>query len=335
MAYNPDGLLKQYFPENKYVLQPGKGGMNNTTLFVETEGNKYVLRIYQTHRDMEKVKYEHYILTELGKMELPFGTPLPVQSLDNETIKFTDDMKLAALFHYMEGTTPDFQDTRQLKAFGRIAGNLTCALKSIKSGLEPVYRPYYDLENAHPKCSIPDVIRFCEKPSAEFGAYVNELLEVAAQLAKFRDSVPLLEKLPHQLVHGDLNASNVLADAEGNITAVLDFEFVTEDLRVMELSVCLSEIINMRQSRETLWKRLHEFLEGYGSRVKLTPHEIQVIPVLIMLRRLDVFIHFLGRFWEGIDSPELVAGQIKNAVSQSQWLEENDQKLISLLDNLL
>ena len=45
MAYNPDSLLKQYFPENKYVP-----------------------RIYQTHRDMKKIKYEHYILTEMGKM---------------------------------------------------------------------------------------------------------------------------------------------------------------------------------------------------------------------------------------------------------------------------
>lgn len=336
MAYNPDRLLMEFLPQEKFKVQPRKGGMNNTTFFVETGGEKYVLRIYETHKDIKKVKYEHHILSELGKMELDFKTPLPVKAFDNETVKITEDGKLAAIFHFIRGSIPDFAKAEQLYSFGLTASKLTKALADIHGRPEPVYRPYYDLENTHQKCSVAGVIGFCEKPSPEFKEYGNELLEVAAQLARFKDSLPLLEQLPHQLVHGDLNASNVLADTEGNITAVLDFEFVTEDVRVMELSVCLSEIINMRLSEDLLWKSLAAFLEGYGSHVRLTMQEVQVIPVLIMLRRLDVFIHFLGRFWDGIDrQQELVTEQIKNVCSQAKWLKDNEQKLMNSVMRLV
>jgi homoserine kinase type II len=33
----------------------------------------------------------------------------------------------------------------------------------------------------------------------------------------------------------------------------------------------------------------------------MTENEINALPELIQLRSLDVFIHFLGRYWDGID----------------------------------
>ncbi len=330
-----EALLKQFIPGGKWKVKQGRGGMNNTTHFAETDGEKYVLRIYETHRDMDKVKYEHGILSALKETNLYFGTPEPVKAVDNETVKYTEDGKPAALFRYMEGVTPVFDKPVQLYSFGITSAKLTAALANIKTQLTPVYRPYYEIENTHPKCSLGEVIRFCEKPSPEFAEYKGELLEVAAQMTRFRESLWRLRQLPHQLIHGDLNASNVLADTEDNICAVLDFEFVTEDLRVMELCVCLSEIINMDHCEEVLWELLSAFIEGYGSTQKLTSAELSVIPILIMLRRLDVFIHFLGRFRDGIDSIDIVTDQISNAASQARWLEINEGRLLSLCSSLV
>ncbi|MDF2985429.1 MAG: aminoglycoside phosphotransferase [Eubacterium sp.] len=335
MESNLEALLKQFIPGSKWNVKQGKGGVNNTTRFVETAKEKYVLRIYETHRDMDKVKYEHSVLSELEKTGVAFGTPRPVKGIDNQTVKYTEDGRLAALFSYMEGITPVFDKPRQLYSFGLTTAKLTCTLVNIKTELAPVYRPYYEIENTHPKCSVGDVIRFCEMPSPEFTEYKAELLEVAAQLKKFRENLTGLRQLPHQLIHGDLNASNVLADTEGNICAVLDFEFVTEDLRVMELCVCLSEIINMEQTKEALWEKLRAFLEGYGTVLKLTGAEISVIPLLIMLRRLDVFIHFLGRFRDGIDRMDIVIDQMKNVAAQARWLEAHEHKIMAMCCSLV
>jgi len=309
--------------------------MNNTTYFVEVGTERFVLRIYENHKDIEKVNYEHYILSELAKFNLSIKTPVPVAGRDNNTVQITEEGNPAALFRYIDGFTPGFDKPAQLKSFGMAAGELMRALSSIKTKLEPVYRPYYELENTHPECSIDKVIGFCKSPSPEFHEYRDELLEVAAQLTAFREKAPLLKELPHQLIHGDLNASNVLADTEGNISAILDFEFVTEDLRVMELCVCLSEIINMKQEETELWLKLNKFVEGYGKHVKLYRTEVDVVPILIMLRRLDVFVHFLGRYWEGIDGKEIILDQTKNVISQAQWLNLNQQRLTSLTELLL
>lgn len=331
MAYSPDRLLQKYFQKDNYFVQPRKGGMNNTTFFVEADKERFVLRIYETHKDFDKVSYEHYILSELAKMELLIKTPVPVAGPDNKTVQFTEDGKPAALFRYIDGVTPDFDKPIQLKSFGMAASGLLNAFGSIETKLEPVYRPYYELENTHPECPLEKVISFCERPSSEFDEYRSELLEVAAQLVTFRERAASFKMLPHQLIHGDLNASNVLADTEGNISAILDFEFVTEDLRIMELCVCLSEIINMKQGEAELWAKLKAFIEGYGKNVRLHRTESEVVPILIMLRRLDVFVHFLGRYWEGIDGKKIILDQMKNIVSQAQWLRLNEQRLMSLI----
>ncbi len=335
MVYSPDPLLQKYFQKDSYFFQPRKGGMNNTTFFVEAGTERFVLRIYETHKDFNKVSYEHYILSELAKLELFIKTPVPVAGQENKTVQFTEDGKPAALFHYIDGVTPGFENPIQLKSFGMAAGGLLNALGSIESKLKPVYRPYYELDNTHPECPLHKVISFCERPSSEFDKYRSELLEVAAQLMTFRERAASFKMLPHQLIHGDLNASNVLADTEGNISAILDFEFVTEDLRIMELCVCLSEIINMKQEEAELWGKLKAFIEGYGKHVRLHRTEADVVPVLIMLRRLDVFVHFLGRYWEGIDSKEILLDQTKNIVAQAQWLNVNRESLMSLIELLL
>jgi len=63
--------------------------------------------------------------------------------------------------------------------------------------------------------------------------------------------------LPHQLIHGDLNASNALADEAGRICAILDFEFVTYDLRVMEAAVFLSDMVRSSEATESSLKKNH------------------------------------------------------------------------------
>jgi homoserine kinase type II len=136
--------------------------------------------------------------------------------------------------------------------------------------------------------------------------------------------------MPHQLVHGDLNASNILVNQDGLVFAVLDFEFVTNDTRVMEAAVCLSDFIQPRQDDTRVWERVNAFLSGYGSIMKLTEIEINSLPDLVQLRSLDVFIHFLGRYWDGIDSAETVKKYIHKAATRVEWLNVNKDRLLTL-----
>lgn len=326
-----DEILAQYFPAGSWVTWVGQSGANNTTRFVRVDDEQYVLRVYETHQDEEKVKYEHAILVALAEMPLPFSIPKPIQSLGGKTIFRTrvGKGKIAGLFRYLDGVNPALDDLAEIRSYGRTAGLLSASLAHVQIQQRPAYRPYYDIESTHPSCSLQDVLSFCKKPPSQFSEQTTDLLIIYEQLTSFREQVPTLRQLPHQLVHGDLNASNILVNKDGMVSAVLDFEFVTNDLRVMELAVCLSDFIQPSEEETITWAKINAFLSGYGQSLKLREVEIKAVPVLIQLRSLDVFIHFLGRYLDQVSTIDIVKEYIQKSAIRCKWIKDHKNKLIN------
>jgi homoserine kinase type II len=325
-----DEILARYFLEGSWVAWVGQSGANNTTRFVSVDDEQYVLRIYETHQDEDKVNYEHSILVALAEMTLPFSIPQPVRSRDGKTLVRTRDGKIAGLFRYLDGVNPTLDELAEIHSYGRSAGQLSASLSHVQINQRPAYRPYYEIESTHPRCSLQDVLSFCKNPPREFSEMATDLQIIYEQLTSFMEQVSTLTKLPHQLVHGDLNSSNILVNDDGIVSAVLDFEFVTYDLRVMEMAVCLSDFIEPSEEAAIIWGRIHAFLSGYGQSLKLTEAEIETVPVLIQLRSLDVFIHFLGRYWDHVSSVDIVKEYIQKSVIRCNWIMDNKNKLITL-----
>lgn len=197
----------------------------------------------------------------------------------------------------------------------------------------PLYRPYYELCLPAPEEQRKTL--FAPLHAAEaIVADMQEALHAAeAGMARIHRKVPLLQTLPHQLIHGDLNASNVLADENNRIVALLDFEFVAWDLRVMELAVCLSEAVEAASeatSDAAAAACIRALVSGFIEQVPLTREELAVLPDLLLLRRLDVFIHFLNRWQNGVDSPQNVRRFLGEILSQTQWLEKNRDWMCTL-----
>lgn len=330
-----DDILSHYFPAGSWSTLVGPSGANNTTVFIAVNQERFVLRIYETHQDEDRVNYEHAILLALKGLPLSFDVSEPIPAQDGSTLVRARDGKLAGLFRYLVGVNPALEELQQVRSFGFTTALLTESLAKIQLNQPPVYRPYYELESTHPRCSPSAVIQLCLNPPGEFADQAAELLIIANALASFQDKVPALRQLPHQLIHGDLNASNILANQASEVSAVLDFEFVTNDLRVMEPAVCLSDFIHPGQDQTPVWQKIEAFLSGYGSVMKLTENEIKAVPELILLRSLDVFIHFLGRYWDGIDSKEIVKKYTNKAAQRTNWLNENKDKLLEICHHYL
>ncbi|MDQ0876343.1 homoserine kinase type II [Paenibacillus sp. V4I3] len=328
-------LPRYWFPTQTWSIRVGAGGMNNTTRFVDVEGTSYVLRLYETHRDMDKIIFEHSVLLALDKEKdkLPFRVPVPVELTAGGTVIRLDakEGKLAALFTYTEGCNPIWGNTHQLLQFGEAVGQLSSALAAISMELEPVYPPYYEIEHIHPRCTPDAIQEFCLHPPEPFWQQRDELSYIFERFAAFYKAIPDLRKLPHQLVHGDINGSNMLVNADSQITAVLDFEFVTLDVRVMELAVCLSDLIDPTLPAEELRRNCTAFYKGYGQSIHLGEEEIALLPLLIELRRLDVFIHFLGRYLDGVDAQGVLVDIIHNTFDKTKWLQMNGSELVLTL----
>lgn len=325
-------LPANWFPSQTWSMRIGEGGMNNTTRFVEVEDTSYVLRLYETHRDINKIMFEHRILLALNKREdrLPYCVPVPIELPTGGTVVRLDanEGKLAALFTFTDGCNPTWGDTRQLQQFGKSVGQLSSALAAITIDHKPVYPPYYEIEHIHPSCT-PDAIReFCLHPPGPFKAQHAELSYIYGRFAAFYQAIPVLRKLPHQLVHGDINGSNMLVDEDGQITAILDFEFVTLDVRVMELAVCLSDLIDPTLMEDELRRDCAAFYSGYRQVIRLEEEEMKLLPLLIELRRLDVFIHFLGRYVDGVDGQSVLVDIIQNTYDKTMWLQQHGNELV-------
>ncbi|AZK47294.1 phosphotransferase [Paenibacillus lentus] len=328
-----NSILNHYPQEYIGDAQQGASGWNNTTYFIQGSRRRCVLRIYETHQDIDKIRFEHAVLQELNQFAVSFRVPMPIRTITDETIVKLEDGsgRYACMFEYIVGLRPEGDSVRAAFSFGEAAGELLMALSAVEPGLPPAYRPYYELSESYPACSPDVVLEFCTHPPEPFKDLQESLSKLARAYLDLLQKLDGLEKLPQQLIHGDLNYSNLLVDTHdpGRVTALLDFEFCTKDVLAMEPAVIISGLLGQgdHEDRETV----KLFCEGFGGRVRLMPEEIEAIPLFMRLRQIDVFLHFLSRFFNGTDDPLVLRKQVKSTAAELRQLEQNDAWFTKIL----
>jgi len=285
-----------------------------------------VLRIYGTHKDAGKVGFEHRVLSALAEAGLSFRVPRPIPCDDGGTIVRLADgtERLACLFDYIEGERAEDENADFAEELGRATGELIEALGSLEVGGMPEYFPYYEMEAAYPLCTDEKLASFRAEPPEPLSGLREELGRIELEIRAIRSRLTTFRSLPHQLVHGDLNASNALrSPADGKVAALLDFEFCTRDLRAMEIAVVLSGYMGCADPVGPA----DRFLLGAGERLRLTEEEAEAIPLLVRLRTLDVFLHFLNRYFDGVDGVETIRIQTESVAGSLLALDEVEPRL--------
>ena len=161
-------IVDQFFENKEYYIESGSSGMNNTTKFIRINDDRYVIRIYQSHQDVSKVRYEHLVLDGLGKQDITFKIPQPIKALNGDTVVKADDGKLAVMFKYIPGVNPRLDSLEQLYSFGKVVGEITNKLTNLNFVEQPVYSECYDLSKSYPKCPLNKVIEFFNNPTEGF-----------------------------------------------------------------------------------------------------------------------------------------------------------------------
>jgi homoserine kinase type II len=317
-----EAILEQYFETSGWSIVPGESGVNNTTRFIDHNSQTYVLRIYENHCDLDKVKYEHAVLQKLQQGKLSFRVPSPKAALNGNTYVHTQSAKIAVLFNYIEGIRADLGNVRQVNSIGSAMGELVEHLEKLSIPLAAAYERYYELYEIHPLVNRSRLNAWMQEMETELGSAEMRLLR--NEIVRVEEAIPVWSRLPMQLVHSDLVAGNVLAGKD-SVTGILDFEFVTLDLRAMDAAVFLNEIIRYHEDR---WELLEAFIQGYGQSGKMTAEEIAAMPRLILLRSIVLCIHFLGRHWAGIDPHSELPSYVRSFARVHRWLQLNESRLI-------
>ncbi|GGL97259.1 phosphotransferase enzyme family protein [Nakamurella endophytica] len=299
-AADPEDLLAHWDLPARSGPVALPGGTNSGVHRVDgPDGTGWVLRIVTNHQDPERLRLETDIVTAVAAADLPFAVPAPLPTRDGAAHVGMPGL-VATLWPLAPGRPVDTVTPALARSAGRTLGLLTRVLA--ESPVDParaarLLPPYGDLDHAHP--AVPDPRAALARLDTDPGTR-DDLLRLCDRL---RERLPdLYRELPRQLTHADFNTGNVLVESD-RITAVLDFEFSTLDLRAMDLAVALSAWCGPHlpdRDTETVARLADAFGSGYRTEVAPTAAEAEALPDLVLLRYLAVVLHFLGRRLSGL-----------------------------------
>ena len=312
-----------------YRTRPLTRGANNTAYLIDGNAGRFVLRMYRNHADVARLSAEFEILRALQQAPLPFAIPAPIATVDGQLyIEYSDAQhgdRLAALFPLLPGKLPNRHDAVLAHAAGEALGQLQQALANVPLPSEGMIAPLGAFRRRYP--ALPNLDHILGSLHIDT-ASAWRILTLHEQLSA--DLPALYAALPCQLIHGDYDASNVLME-DGRISAILDFEFSSYDLRVLDLTFAVSMWPSELLGSVEEWPIIDALGRGYASQIHLTDGEVAALPTLLQLRNIGTLLHRLMRLTQRLESPDVLTRRIAHTLWREDWLAANREKLIQMV----
>lgn len=110
------------------------------------------------------------------------------------------------------------------------------------------------------------------------------------------DFAGLYNKLPKQLIHRDINPSNMIFD-NGEFKGFIDFDLTEVNIRIFDICYCataiLSECFNNSDIDKSKWLEiLNKLIKGYENITPLSEHEKQALPYVIYAIQIICIAYF-------------------------------------------
>ena|SRR5947209_4402011 len=321
-------VLPAWFGAGEMTVAPLPSGTNNDSYAVQGAGGRFFLRVYRHVFDRDRIQYEHALLGRLSAMNLPFAVPAPLPARSGETLVISSEGARAALFPFLPGMHANSEDPAQLRACGAALAALDAAMATIDLPPASVgLLEYGAFPAVHAAAPDPSEVIAGLSPEEKERHQIARILDSLAVVAPW-----LAAQLPGQIVHRDLDASNVLV-VDGRVTAVLDFEFARPDIRALDLAASLAAFGGAGWEPSAEHWRL-AFAEAYLGRLPLSRPEIEAIPDLMLLARAASVLHRAGRERMGSASRDDVRARAHALLRRAAWLEDHGEALVRHLLSL-
>jgi Ser/Thr protein kinase RdoA (MazF antagonist) len=311
-------------------LSPLPGGTNNIVWRAEAaDGQSYVLRVSTDLSRAPQMRYEAWLLQTLEDKGLPFRLPVPLPTTGGECVVQQGADLIAMLVPllpgYLHDRPPQRHDLPGASRAARALALLDQALATLPEIPPPGgYTPlptFGEFARWHPLISDP--LSVMERlPIAR-----EQVREVQAFLREVEASVPgLYTTLPQQVIHRDYDPGNILVDQQ-RVTAVLDFEFASRDIRVLDLGVALSwwpvHILGTGQE----WDLIAAFGSAYTRLQALRAEELLALPAVFRLREAVSLVYRVGRYLAGLETESRLQRRIEHTLWREAWISTHRETL--------
>lgn len=238
---------------------------------LDTATASFTLKLANPAEPPPLTEFQTQALVHVAATAPDLPTPRVIPARDDRTILPTPSGALR-LFTWLPGTplahlprTPDLAG-----AIGTALGRLDATLASFHHPAA-AHHLLWDIQNACDLAPLTPSLPADLRP------------RITTFLAHFANqTAPALAELPRQVIHGDFNPHNLLADPKqpDHLTGILDFGDMTLSHRICDLAVAASYLIEPSDPAALLVP----LTRAYHRANPLTAQEIRLLPDLITAR---------------------------------------------------
>ncbi len=251
-------LQNQYGMDGDFKSLVGERDQN--IRLTTSNGKQYVLKIAGPDELDETVDFQIKSLLHLQKTDPGLSVPVQITTKSGEQAAIikddSDQPHWVRLVSYIQGEPLDLYDHLDfdsIKEMGRITGRLCAALKGFKHTASKNFMPWDGMNG---------LIFSAELREKYMPDDFKTLAEIHLQRLE-KEGMPRLLALPHQVIHHDGHAGNIMCEA-GNpavITGVIDFGDLIDRPIVMDISIVLTSVISQNSDILTATTAM---LDGYS-----------------------------------------------------------------------
>ena len=274
------------------VALPGERDLNARVR--RADGRLVVLKLAAAGADPARLDLEDAVLGHLAAHTLPVETP---SAIERRTITVAGQSRIARVLTWIDGDawTDHATDDIDRWAVGGAVAALDAALADFDDPALAV--PH--------RWSMPAAGRLTFDPK-QLPAECRDFTVDA--LARFRrELAPALERLPAQTIHNDANEHNVLVNAAGRPSGLIDFGDVDRAPRVCGLAtLCAYALLH---AGDDLLAPVLPLVAGYHRETPLTVAELDVLPGLVATRLAMSVVNAAQQSRDDPDNPYLLVSQ--------------------------
>jgi len=272
---------------------------------LDTDQGQFTLKLANPAEPAALTEFQTLALLHTARCAPDLPTPHILPTGDGRTIVPTPDGALR-LLTWLPGTPIAHlpRSSALAQAIGSALGRLDAALASFHHPASD-HHLLWDIRNARDLAPLIPALPEDLKP------------RITAFLTHFsRHTAPALARLPAQVIHGDFNPHNLLADPSDptRLTGILDFGDMTLSHRICDLAVAAAYLIDPADPAALLIP----LTSAYHQANSLTAQEISLLPDLITARLMTTLTISA---WRAARYPENAPYILRNAPTSRAGLD--------------
>ncbi|MCV0403007.1 MAG: aminotransferase class III-fold pyridoxal phosphate-dependent enzyme [Chloroflexi bacterium] len=245
------------------------------------DGSAWVLKVSNRAEDPAVIDMEVRAVEHVARIDPSLPVPLARRSADGAPITRVDvsgTEHLVRLIPLLPGRTadPTGLDPAGLRGIGEAVARLALALRGF-------FHPAAGRSIWWDQKELPALM-----PHAELVADPDRRRLLETVLDRFRASVvPALPTLRAQVIHNDVTLDNLLLDADGSVSGIIDFGDMAHTALVLDVPATIQSLV---RDRRDIFEVAAAFLSGYTALLPLEEAERELLGDLLAGRMAQTIL---------------------------------------------